>query len=365
VTVRTTRPLLALSLVFLLAQASGHASDWDDVLAIGEGDPGEQHYRDITDELRGRPARDLMHDPVSRRFLRKHPVFVSLTTSPDRIDKVVHVLDTLDLTHVDRVFLVLPERFGRTGRRYSIPRALRDHPKVDIIRIDPDLGPISKMLPAIERAARIDRKAIVISIDDDIGYPRGMIPEMIYHMARSRRTVVAGSAPGIDRFGIDPARWKFRRDREGRIVEGWAGIAYRAGNVDTDLLRRLSALDKHTFASDDLVISYVLAATGVKKRAVQNEYFDRRHVRHFPHGMGQDALHRGAGVSSPSPRGHDVTAAKYGRSLEALNQHHHPERGAAARLGRVLRTHGRAVPRGMDLRHRARARRASIVRRRR
>lgn len=335
---RTPRALVALPLVaLLLAQGSGYASDWDEVLAMGDDAPvSERHYQILHEELLRRPARDLMKDPASRRFLRKHPVFVSLTTSPDRIDKVSHVLDTLDLTHVDRVFLVLPHRFGRTGTPYRIPRELRDHPKVEIIRIDPDLGPISKMLPAIERAASIDPKAIVISVDDDIGYPRGMIPEMIYQMARSRRTVVAGSVPTIDRFGIEPARWKFRRDREGRIVEGWAGIAYRAGDVDAALLRRLSALDKHTFASDDLVISYGLAATRVKKRAVQNENFDRRHVRHFPHGMGPDALHRGAGVSSPSVRGHDVTAEKYSRALDTLNRCH-CERSRARRLERALR----------------------------
>lgn len=312
----------SVALVHLLASAAlARASDWDEARKL---DPTAEYtnefYQGMIDELWRRPVRDLTRDRRSRRLLRKHPVFVSLTTSPDRIDRIHHVLATLDLTHVRKVLVVLPMRFGRTGQPYEIPAELRDHRKVKILRIPKDLGPISKMLPAIEHARAIDRRALVISVDDDIGYPRGMIPEMIYQLARSRMTAFSGSAPSIDRFGIDPATWRFPADRDARVVEGWAGIGYRAGDVHTGLLRQLSPVSRETLTSDDLVISYALAATRVRKAPIRNEYFDRRHLRHFPHGFGADALHRGAGLSSPEPRVDDHTPVKYQRALEHLDR---------------------------------------------
>ena len=291
------------------------------LVASGPARAEETEVDRIVAHQRALPVRDLSRDAASRRLLARHPVFVSLTTSPRRIEHVPHVLDALDLTHVTKVFVVLPERFGRTGERYRIPPALARHPKVEIIRIERDLGPISKMLPAIERARRIDRRSIVISVDDDAAYPRGMVPEIIYHLARSRRTVVGGAVPSASMFGVDLARWRrsFPHDREARLAEGSGAVGYRAGEVNTRLLRRLHGLSSSTRASDDLVINYVLARSGIERRAIKTEYFNRKMIRFLPYGFEADALHRGAGFAGLPTGVADFNNVKYVTALEEID----------------------------------------------
>ena len=49
------------------------------------------------------------------------------------------------------------------------------------------------------------------------------------------------------------------------LVEGWSAIAYSPGVTDTKLMEKFSKLSKSCYLSDDLVISYVLAARGCSK----------------------------------------------------------------------------------------------------
>ncbi len=51
------------------------------------------------------PVRDLSKDKAVKDFLSNHKVYVSLTTSPTIISKISRMLETLDLTYVEKVFL--------------------------------------------------------------------------------------------------------------------------------------------------------------------------------------------------------------------------------------------------------------------
>lgn len=269
--------------------------------------------------LQNGPKRDLRHDPIVMAYLEQHPVYVSLTTSPKRISRIKHVFETLDLTHVREILLVLPQRFGRNGQAYDIPEELSGDPRVRVLRIDKDLGPISKMLPAIEYASSMDPNALVISVDDDIAYSAGMVNEIIFHLARSRRQVFGGSVPNIAEWGIDAGLWPFQKDR-GDIVEGWAGIGYRAGEIPVDRMRELSQLSKSTYASDDVVISYALAEAGILKSRVRSPYYDCEKNRFFAYGMEEDALHRGAGLENKPADLGDYNPLKYRQSMIDMNR---------------------------------------------
>ena len=125
---------------------------------------------DAIECLARQPVRDLRTSSKAMRYLEKHKVYVTMTSSPSRLGKLESTLKTLDLEHVEKVFLALPKLY-RNKEPYglkSVKPILAKDPKCEIIAQDEeDLGPIMKMLPAIERVAKLDPDALVITVDDD------------------------------------------------------------------------------------------------------------------------------------------------------------------------------------------------------
>ena len=291
----------------------------------------------IKRELRAWPKRDLSQDPIVQQYLRNHKVYVSMTTSPVRISKIEKVLEMLDLRFIEKIFINLPQRFGRDGSRYTIPESLLNHPKVKILRIGKDLGPITKILPSVgylKNQRSHDPQSLVISVDDDIAYAPGMIPEMIYHSVHSHQAVVAGSAfaewPPRD-WSLDLPRLpgnSLRREQPTvacpiDFVEGYGAIAYPVGQVDVKFMKALSGLSRSCLLSDDLIISFALAIDRVPRAKVDTEYFRNTFdheggfrftggLRPLPHGMLGDALHLGAGMQGEVLQNpHDANQKKY------------------------------------------------------
>ena len=74
--------------------------------------------------------------------------------------------------------MVILQKF-RQQAAYTIPQELLSHPKVAIMRLQDDLGPISKSLPVIRYAQQHDPRALIITIDDDY-FIKGVVNEHIY-----------------------------------------------------------------------------------------------------------------------------------------------------------------------------------------
>jgi hypothetical protein len=346
------------------------------------------------------PVRDLSQYPKVASFLNEHKVYVTLTSSPKRFDKIFHVLETLDLTNVAEVLISLPMKYSIGDETYDeeIIQRISQFPKVRILRPEKDLGPITKLIPGTEYVAKLDPEALVITTDDDIGYTRGMINEIIYQNVMNNHATVSGSGQDAYFWGMNgpfPAnkaslkKKKFRPihsivsntkklgtitrkgfsmylncpealsnqiathfqmpeggkskhilssvlvgssrffrmgrkrkkeyDKTHRIdvVEGFATIGYQAQNVDTELLRKFSDMElmkqfetpktkgaaNSCFRSDDLVISFTLGLGGVERKKLATNYSDIDHnwggtVSEFSYGLGPDALHNGAGLST-------------------------------------------------------------------
>lgn len=263
----------------------------------------------------------VFHPQIQLNLLGR-PVFLSLTTSPERIQHVWQVLHSLNLALVTEVLVAIPERFARTGETYTIPAelSLMRHPPVRILREPVDLGPITKLVPAIEYAQTVSPDAIVITVDDDIAYAPGLVEEMLYQLVQNPGTVFSGSLPWVIDWGIDFADWPFAEQDAGVVVEGWSGIGYHARDVDPALLRRLAQLSPETFVSDDIVISYALGLRGVPKRRLPIKWGGTNYL--LSHGFGPDALHQGAGLSPGKLREIvDVNRWKYRVALDYLNRH--------------------------------------------
>ena len=292
--------------------------------------------------LKAGPKEDILLIPEVKEYLSKHKVYISLTTSPKRIAKILPVLQTLDVELVENILLVLPKRFSRDNLEYIIPEKIKNFPKVKILRIEKDLGPITKLLPAIvyvnhsaenEKNGIVittegpvltpdpspDPGAVVITVDDDTGYSRGSISQLIKY-AILEDAVIARSAVKIDFFKIADFFWPTKtaetKSITGKatpydIVEGFAGIAYMAKHVDVALMMQVSSFKPTCFVADDLVISFVLAGQHVPRFKIHNEYIGW--PVQFEFGFEKDALHKGAGDGSDNG---GVSARNYAACAE-------------------------------------------------
>ena len=65
------------------------------------------------------PVRDLRKYPKVMKFLEKNKVYITLTTSPIRLSKLTAALATIDSTYLDKIFIVLPQQYGRDKAKYS------------------------------------------------------------------------------------------------------------------------------------------------------------------------------------------------------------------------------------------------------
>ena len=102
------------------------------------------------------------------RINSKRKVVISLTTIPDRIDKLKPTLCSLldNTKRVDEIVINIPYKTIK-GDRYKIPKWLKSLKNVKIYRVDKDYGPSTKLLPTLLRESS---KTIIIVVDDDVIY---------------------------------------------------------------------------------------------------------------------------------------------------------------------------------------------------
>ncbi|MES2504640.1 MAG: hypothetical protein V4534_07170 [Myxococcota bacterium] len=247
------------------------------------------------------PVEDISPNTQLSGYLRDHKVYVSLTTSPQRISKLHWVLKSLDLTHVDTVFLALPAKY-KNQESYTIPEDVRSFPKLKIIWRERDAGPIMKLIPAVEEVLKLgDPQARVITIDDDTVYAKGMIAQLL-KLSTQINGVAALSGQTSDFFQIPGEHWPESTMPKPlvNIVEGFGGIAYPVGLIDVALMKQASqaGLKGVCKTSDDLVISWVLARGRVPRATIKNAFIPG--VKQLPYGFLNDSLHSGAGCSGDS-----------------------------------------------------------------
>lgn len=278
-------------------------------------------------KLVNKKARNLLNNKKVLRYIRNHGVYVSLTSSPMRLSKITTVLGMIDSPLIKKIFVCLPEKYRnkKTYKKTDIKKIECFSNKVEIIRIKKDIGPVTKILPAIQKVK--DRNAIVISLDDDIGYPRSLIPELIYSSVQYPNIISTGAGfifgdyPNSDinrKIWIQPRTPRYPYVD---IVEGWGGIAYKPKFFDTKLLKKLNSLSTVCKLSDDLTLSYMLAKKKIKRKEIRNSYYNRDLLYPFEYGLGADALHQGSGVTKGAHGEEiDMNMIKYQKCIEVFNQ---------------------------------------------
>jgi hypothetical protein len=269
----------------------------------------------------------------SRRIPTFHAadVTVSLTTSPKRLEHLSEVLNRLNLNHCSQVVLTIPRGYGRDKLKYNatlIAELEARHPKLRVNVIEQDLGPITKILPTLQRISETNpKKGIVVSIDDDQGYNEFTIRELVEALLQAGPQVAAVGASGqrISFWKIEGGPfWSGTRPTDTDIVEGFAGIAYRATALDGlfDKLKEIALADSSCMMSDDLVLSWGLRLLGNRCMLLQSPNYGLHTLENLPYGFGEDAAHRGHGLeeSMKAGEGQDINALKYQQCFEILNK---------------------------------------------
>ena len=230
-------------------------------------------------------------------------IYLSLTTSPSRLKLLHYTLRSMNLELVDEIFVTLPKLFKGT-QKYTIPRALlQEFPQLNLLSEERDFGPICKLTSAVQFVYSRDSKeeadkAIFITIDDDNLYSDRLIDTLAYHSLINAHSVITAAAleffPFVS-FGIHrPQEISFSGDHLKRVadVEGFAGVAYRGGQVDWRLMKFLADKQQspeHRFCyfSDDVVISNVLLLRNVPILRLPLEkgvnFYSRNERRDLPH----------------------------------------------------------------------------------
>ncbi len=282
--------------------------------------------------LKASPKENVTQYAAVKQHLDHHPNFIALTTSPERLMKILPVLESLDTEHFDAILLVLPERYSRNNNEYIIPEFVAHFPKVKILRVPKDLGPITKLVPAIEYAKAIDPESIVITVDDDTGYPNGTPTALLKAIILNDIGVAGTIGQDLSYWGIDRNKgWPSLPMIDQRfahcnasgisyceVIEGFGAIAYRAKSIDTVLMRAYSQISKACFTSDDLVINFVNALRHVKQAVIKDRY--AQHPQQFSYGFEEDALHRGGGLSDDATP-ENINSTKYQKCFIDLVNH--------------------------------------------
>jgi hypothetical protein len=277
-------------------------------------------------KLKKTPVRDLTKYKYVMKYIAKHGVVISMTTSPERLRNSAFVIqNALESPFIKTFYVVLPDKY-RNKEKYSkkdIKYISSLDPRIKIKRIRKDIGPISKMLPVLSSTR--DPKRIVISLDDDIYHAPSLINELIYNSIRYPYMVHGGAGFSFGNLEgiIERQYWPETKPAFPRldVIEGWGGIAYRKELVDIKMLKKLAHLSLECKLSDDIVISFMLSYHGIPRKLISNSYYNGNEDL-FPlsYGLTGGALHKGSGFKEKIEVDEhtDVNMVKYSKCIKQI-----------------------------------------------
>lgn len=282
--------------------------EWSDSV---EKTHGDAHH--ALQEAHSMPPKMLGGHYLEKKFLREHRVYVSVTTSPKRLGLLPYAIESLDLTHVESVFVVIPERFSRDASVSTIPPRLLENPKIRIMYTADDAGPIGKMLVASEYLRQVDPTAYVIAVDDDVCYVGGLVNDLIAQAVLDPHAVHAAR---ITRFTEGPELPSVF----GPLIEGVGGTMYPVEVLNLERLRSLSQVDKNTskvcYLSDDLLFSFLFVVDGIEVFPAPGRAGVPLHFVNLPSQYGPEAMWAGGGIQEAGFT--EVNDYKFGQCLAFL-----------------------------------------------
>lgn len=251
------------------------------------------------------PIRALPQSTELQQFLDQHPVYLVMTSIPKRVKHIPSILQSLDTSKLTEIIIALPHTLNRTGETYHIPKKLHTIDKVRVLRTHKDLGPITKLLPALEAIKQTKKNAIVIVIDDDHFYPAGLVQEYIYALWQSNQKTAFSGA--VAEFGIDTKppvlyavdlsllhhAWP---DQQPELLHGAYSMGFFTDQINAEWIHKILSFEQSLgrddcYLSDDLLISWSLRKHGCAFSTLNTPYFKRSFALPLEQNYWADALH--------------------------------------------------------------------------
>jgi len=185
-------------------------------------------------------------------------IIASLTTMPNRIDKIKNVLDCISNQNIriDRIEMNIPCICIRTGETYIIPEWLKVYPKLEIFQTE-DYGPITKIAPTLLRYKN-QTDVYIWSVDDDIRYPPDTLEGLVNNITNEKR-ILSRVVSKISWKGIQTFyRPGTKIENKGiPILEGFGSLVYPANCIEDDFLEYVVETVKNSDCrvSDDLLLT--------------------------------------------------------------------------------------------------------------
>lgn len=213
-------------------------------------------------------------------------VVASLTTMPDKLNKLPFTLDSLlnQTYKLDAIYLSVPRISKRLGIPYpKIPENVKN--KCTIVDCV-DYGPITKISGAL--LSEKDPDTVIITFDDDMIYPSNLVQKLI-DLHKKNRDIAIGSSGMLLKYDCplcaitpneDTALFripKFNIGDDGRYVDsiyGYPGALYirkffpEKNNLYSFF--KYALLDNDTYMNDDIVISGYLSMNNIKRKIFKN-----------------------------------------------------------------------------------------------
>jgi len=269
---------------------------------------------------------------IDKNFLKKHKVYISMSTNPIRLIKIPSILNLLDLTNIYEIHINLPKYYRNNKNeiynKNDIDFIKKIDSKIKVFTIEKDIGPLTKIIPTIKRVN--DNNAIIISIDDDIGYPYDMVSKLIHYSVKKPKQILCGAGFSTNDYPNSDFNRKLLPNKKLPkyplidIVEGWGAVAYKKSIVSEKIIKqimKLNDISTECKLSDDFTISYILAENGIKCSEVPGI---RENLIPLEYGEGEDALHKGSGVKKSGSE--DENMEKYHKCLDDISKSRHNRR---------------------------------------
>ena len=220
------------------------------------------------------------------------PVVVSMTTIPSRIHALPRVVDSLLLQNhpVAEIRLYIPWSYRRFPNQ-SIDIDDID-PRVTVVRVDEDLGPLTKVAFAVEEFR--DQAVLVLACDDDMAYEQTWVQRFIQAYLKNPHCCLVQSGGFLNQFSsvsqtfcseprakhkgfyyrlrrvLSLGRWKprspFVESGFVDVGEGWAGFLVNPDWFDNEF----KAIPEQIRLVDDIWISAYLSSRGIGIWLIKN-----------------------------------------------------------------------------------------------
>jgi hypothetical protein len=271
------------------------------------------------------PVRNLEKNKKIMDYIKKHGVYGSMTSSPERLRKASTVLSViLTNPYIKKLYINLPKKYRNKDpyNKADVKYIESIDSRIKVRWLDKDIGPISKILPTLQKMK--DKKAIVISFDDDVFYPPALINELIYYSIRYPHLIPGGAGFSFGDMEDVIKRKNWPENRKPKfpdvdIIEGWGSIAYRKEMVDLNFIKKLNNLGTVCKLSDDLTLSYSHSNYSVKRKLISNKYYSANEdVFPLGYGLGEGALHKGSGTEHTDAV--DANMIKYKECIDLISE---------------------------------------------